>query len=70
MQVVTVEGPDGMLYVASRPVSRPRPVTVNTDVLFAIERDRLYTKAAGADAKADARNEFWFRIVRRVRLPQ
>jgi hypothetical protein len=63
VQIVTVEGPDNMVYVASRAVGRAWPVIVNDEIIFAVEGDRLYTKGNGADPK----KEFWFGIVKRVR---
>lgn len=63
VQIVTVEGADGLLYVASRPITRAWPVIVNDPITFAIEWDRLYTQGNGADPK----KEFWFQIVKRIR---
>jgi hypothetical protein len=63
VQTVTIEGPDGMLYVASRTVKRLWPVIINDPVPFAIEDDRLYTRGNGTDPK----KEMWFRLVKRIR---
>jgi len=63
VQVVQIDGDDGMTYIAVRPVSRPWPVIVNDPITFAIENDRLYTKGNGADPM----KEFWFTIVKRIR---